>query len=1226
MKIADKEGTQIIAKFNFPFGDQRFNETLKQVKEINGSVFDKKLRFWKLPLTNTTYESLVSAGFDIDKKLNDWYENSLLKVTLKPKIEINGLFPFQNEGVSFVEYCQGRAFIADDMGCLTGDSLITIKRNGRNTQYELRKVYHQFHNVWDKYSATCSYTMSMSLDGKEFRFNKINNIIFKGVKIVYKIVTETHSAKATKDHVFFTEGLIEKELKDLGIGEKIYVNEGEYPNDILATIPKIEKIVSIEKIGIEDVYDIQMESPNHNFIANGIVVHNCGKTIQAIGWFNLHKDRTPIIIICPATIKEKWRAEIVQWSDFKDEDIILLSGRGSFKIPENKKIIIINYDILQYWIDSLREISPKVLIGDECFPAGTKISTPDRGNVDIEDLKVGDSVYNAVGIGKILKLYKNPISQLVKIHLSTGQTITTTPNHPFFTEVGWMNAVDIEGRFLFTQQEVLTPTLKITKSTAIAERVEILELGSYGEPSKSNRENFVYNIEVSGHPSYFVENILVHNCHAVKNDSALRTKALKILSREIPYILGLSGTPIENRPIEFFNALNIIRPDIFPNKFKYAIKFCNARKNHWGWDMSGSSNREELHKLLTDTLMIRRKKVDVLPQLPTKTRSMIPITIDNMKEYWEAERDIISWIEKNEGSSKALRAIGNEGLVSLVKLQQITSKGKIDAAISWIEDFIEETEEKLVIFCKFTKTIDILKEKFKDACVVIDGRVPPEKRMKIIDEDFVKDKKKRLFIGNIQIAVGFNLTIASNVLYIEHSFKPSHHLQSEDRCIAENSPVFCYKSKNKNSMALNKIQDIKIGDKVHTQSGQSNSVIDINSRFYKGMVTLINYVGWHEPLKCTYDHKILILRNDVIQWELAHKLLPTDYMVFPKVSKIVDKDYIEIEDKWRLYENISKPIHCIVECCTEKIAARYKRLPDKIPLNDDWLYLFGWFLAKGFSSIKKGKSKFISCAGHEKEMPILENFKKMFSTIGINSTIYYKKNSKGVELRAYSGELALWFRDWFGHLAHNKTIPEELLYLPKNKAIHILNGYLDGDGHKRKNQQEWATVSETLCWQIAMLSIRCGYIPNITTTKPKISINKNGNIIRGNYTVWHGLFTLHNKLQMQKQDDKYIYRRIRNVLTQSDKIRVYDLTVENDHSFTVGFSTVHNCLRIGSKNAVTCWYLIALKTIDEIIVRTIHKKMQIIDSIIDGIDACDEEDSALDEIISQLQKAKVKNP
>ena len=57
----------------------------------------------------------------------------------------------------------------------------------------------------------------------------------------------------------------------------------------------------------------------------------------------------------------------------------------------------------------------------------------------------------------------------------------------------------------------------------------------------------------------------------------------------------------------------------------------------------------------------------------------------------------------------------------------------------------EETEEKLVIFCKFTKTIDILKEKFKDACVVIDGRVPPEKRMKIIDEDFVKDKKKRLF-------------------------------------------------------------------------------------------------------------------------------------------------------------------------------------------------------------------------------------------------------------------------------------------------------------------------------------------------------------------------------------------------------------------------------------------------------------------------------------------------
>ncbi|MFA5752852.1 MAG: hypothetical protein WC910_07285 [Bacteroidales bacterium] len=36
-----------------------------------------------------------------------------------------------------------------------------------------------------------------------------------------------------------------------------------------------DEIVSIEFIGDEEVFDIELESPNHNFIANGFVVHNC---------------------------------------------------------------------------------------------------------------------------------------------------------------------------------------------------------------------------------------------------------------------------------------------------------------------------------------------------------------------------------------------------------------------------------------------------------------------------------------------------------------------------------------------------------------------------------------------------------------------------------------------------------------------------------------------------------------------------------------------------------------------------------------------------------------------------------------------------------------------------------------------------------------------------------------------------------------------------------------
>jgi len=46
-------------------------------------------------------------------------------------------------------------------------------------------------------------------------------------------------------------------------------------------VPKVDKVLSIKELGIEDTYDISCEAPYHNFIANGIVVHNSGKSYIA---------------------------------------------------------------------------------------------------------------------------------------------------------------------------------------------------------------------------------------------------------------------------------------------------------------------------------------------------------------------------------------------------------------------------------------------------------------------------------------------------------------------------------------------------------------------------------------------------------------------------------------------------------------------------------------------------------------------------------------------------------------------------------------------------------------------------------------------------------------------------------------------------------------------------------------------------------------------------------
>jgi hypothetical protein len=89
-----------------------------------------------------------------------------------------------------------------------------------------------------------------------------------------------------------------------------------------------------------------------------------------------------------------------------------------------------------------------VLVIDECFPAGTKILTP-NGEKNIEQLKIGDEVINAVGVGKI-KCIRKREAEIITLYLSNGKQIKTTANHPFFTEQGWVAAKDLCGKKLFT--------------------------------------------------------------------------------------------------------------------------------------------------------------------------------------------------------------------------------------------------------------------------------------------------------------------------------------------------------------------------------------------------------------------------------------------------------------------------------------------------------------------------------------------------------------------------------------------------------------------------------------------------------------------------------------------------------------------------------------------------------------------------------------------------------
>lgn len=128
---------------------------------------------------------------------------------------------------------------------------------------KIKDVYDLYQKWADKKFYVKSY-----ING-EFKKNLVEKIVYRGKKETYYLkVSLGYSLIATADHEILTpNGFVE--LQNLKRGDAVIVNfEGD------AVHGSVQKI---EYMGKEDTYDICCYE-NHNFVANGIVVHNSGKS------------------------------------------------------------------------------------------------------------------------------------------------------------------------------------------------------------------------------------------------------------------------------------------------------------------------------------------------------------------------------------------------------------------------------------------------------------------------------------------------------------------------------------------------------------------------------------------------------------------------------------------------------------------------------------------------------------------------------------------------------------------------------------------------------------------------------------------------------------------------------------------------------------------------------------------------------------------------------------
>lgn len=357
------------------------------------------------------------------------------------------------------------------------------------------------------------------------------------------------------------------------------------------------------------------------------------------------------------------------------------------------------------------------------------------------------------------------------------------------------------------------------------------------------------------------------------------------------------------------------------------------------------------------------------------------------------------------------------------------------------------------------------------------------------------------------------------------------------RCIAEDQLVLT-------KDGLKNISSVEIGDLVWTHKNRWRPVINV---FDNGIADCVLATGQGtHGIVCTPNHKFLT-RDKVRRGKIYSE---PEWTEFKNILN-TDKNKTTWASPASVTNKMSVPP-------IKAIHSWPQTLPDVEDL--DWLWLYGLFIAEGYTSFwsdgKQNHSRAYWCV-NDSECDLV---KEKLSKFGLNS-YFYKQGDHSVKVCISNAAVANWLREQAGHLAHNKSLAPWVFGLNEESRQAIFDGMVFGDGSYLESRKriDYATASEKLAVGIKLLAQSLGYVSNIRTYPPKD--HQFGDRIihqKQHFCVQMTRVSDFKNAQSDFLDDGLVWSPTGKSIPVGER-HVYDLEVEEDHSYVVNGIIVSNC-------------------------------------------------------------------
>ncbi|MFA5187108.1 MAG: DNA methyltransferase [Patescibacteria group bacterium] len=327
------------------------------------------------------------------------------------------------------------------------------------------------------------------------------------------------------------------------------------------------------------------------------------------------------------------------------------------------------------------------------------------------------------------------------------------------------------------------------------------------------------------------------------------------------------------------------------------------------------------------------------------------------------------------------------------------------------------------------------------------------------------------------------------------------------------------------------ISQVKPGSLVLSHDGLWHTVIDAFASPCSGTVVTLKVDGLSGQTQATTNHPFLIARpvkkgkgikSLDVQWTVAGELLEGDYLMTPRVQE------------------------------------KETESPDV-----EWAWIAGLWVAEGTVLSNSHGTKYPSFSLNAKETHFVERIRKRFPEVSVK--VYPKPDCEGILVVLFKHKLVDAYLNLFGSGSHDKHLSPSIWSWGKEARLSLLQGYLDGDGWRRKREIRAKTVSPYLVSLLEVLAQSVGWFFASQYRDRSNTKTIQGRQINGG-PYWEMEFRpplgrLSRPREITWQGTDYVLRRLKKMSIREYEGPVWNLTVEDTHTFQTLVGMSHNTVK-----------------------------------------------------------------